>query len=79
MFYGWDKILVGGPVAEWLKALIFDITALNHSTPLCPVWVRAPLLPHVKQAKFCLRVCQVVFLGVLPFSPHILIGPSHMS
>ena len=36
-------------------------------------------LPHVRQAKFCLRVCQVVFLGVLPFSPHLLIGPSHMS
>ena len=46
---------------------------------LCLVWVRAPLWPHVRQAKFCLRVCQVVFLGVLPFSPHLLIGPSHMS
>ena len=34
--------------------------------PLCLVWVRAPLWPHVRQAKFCLRVCQVVFLGVLP-------------
>ena len=28
------------------------------------MWVRAPLWPHVRQAKFCLRVCQVVFLGV---------------
>ena len=44
-----------------------------------PVWVRAPLWPHVRQAKLCLRVCQVVFLGVLPLSPHLLIGPSHMS
>ena len=54
---------------------------LNHSiiSPLCLVWLRAPLWPHVRQAKFCLRVCQVVFLGVLPFSPHRLIGPSHMS
>ena len=53
----------------------------NHSiiSPLCLVWVRAPLWPHVRQAKFCLRVCQVFFLGVLPFSPHLLIGPSHMS
>ena len=43
------------------------------------MWVRAPLWPHVRRAKFCLQVCQVVFLGVLPFSPHLLIGPSHMS
>ena len=64
------------PVAERLRALF-----LNHSiiSPLWLVWVRAPLWPHVRQAKFCLRVCQVVFLGVLPFSPHLLIGPSHMS
>ena len=59
----------------------YDLFALNHSiiSPLCLVWVRVPLWAHVRQAKFCLRVCQVVFLGVLPFSPHILIGPSHMS
>ena len=64
------------PVAERLRALF-----LNHSiiSPLCLVRVRAPLWPHVRQAKFCLRVCQVVFLGVLPFSPHLLIGPSHIS
>ena len=65
-----------GAVAERLRALF-----LNHSiiSPLCLVWVRAPLWPHVRQAKFCLQVYQVVFLGVLPFSPHLLIGPSHMS
>ena len=59
----------------------YDLFALNHSiiSPLCLVWVRVPLWAHVRQAKFCLRVCQVVFLGVLPFSPHLLIGPSHMS
>ena len=34
---------------------------------------------HVRQAKFCLRVCQVVFLWVLQFSPHLLNGTSHMS
>ena len=34
---------------------------------------------HVGQAKFCLRVCRVVFLGVLPFSPHLLIDSSNMS
>ena len=51
----------------------------NAESPLCLVCVRPPLWPHVRQAKFCLPVCQVVFLGVLPFSPHLLIGPSHMS
>ena len=30
---------------------------------------------HVRQTKFCLRVCQVIFSG---FSPHILISTSHM-
>ena len=34
---------------------------------------------YVRQGKFCLRVCQVVFLGVLPFSSHLLIGLSHLS
>ena len=51
----------------------------NFLSPLCLVWVRSPLWPHVRQAKFCLRVCQVFILGVLPFSPLLLIGPSHMS
>ena len=62
---------MAAPVAERFRALF-----LNHSiiSPLCLVWVRAPLWPHVRQAKFCLRVCQVVFFGVLPFSPHLLIG-----
>ena len=74
----WEKIWYRkpDPVLYREKAL-----ALNHSiiSPLCLVWVRAPLWPHVRQAKFSLRVCQVVFLGVLPFLPHLLIGPSHMS
>ena len=45
-------------VAEQLRALF-----LNHSiiSPLCLVWDRAPLWPHVRQAKFCLTVCQVFF------------------
>ena len=62
-------------MAERLRALF-----LNHSviSPLCLVWVRVPLRPHMRQAKFCLRVCQVFFLGVFPFA-HLLIGPSHMS
>ena len=61
-------------MAERLKAL-----SLNHSiiSPLCLVRVRAPLWPHVREAKFCLRVCQVVFLGVHPLN--LLIDPSHIS
>ena len=64
------------PLAEQLRALF-----LNHSiiSPLCLVWVPAPHWPHVRQAKFCLRVCQVFFLWVLLFSSHLLIGLSHMS
>ena len=57
-------------MAERLKALF-----LNHLiiSPLC-------LRPHVRQAKFCLRVCQVFFfLGVLPFLPLLLLGPSHVA
>ena len=73
-----NTLHVGGaaPVAERLRELF-----LNHLiiSPLCLVWVRAPLWPHVGQAKFCLRVCQVFFLGVLKLKPHLLIGPSHMS
>ena len=55
------------PVAEWVMSLNFS--ALNHSiiSLLClPHW------PHVRQVKFCLRVCQLVFLGtpVLPNLPN---------
>ena len=31
---------------------------------------------YVRQAMFCLRVCQVVFPRVLRFSPHLLIDLS---
>ena len=60
-------------MAERLRALF-----LNHSIilPLCGF---EPRSGHMKQAKFCLRVCQVVFLEALPFLPHLLISPSHMS
>ena len=53
-------------VAERLRAPFLYHLIIS---PLCLVRVRAPHWPHVRQAKFCLRVCQVVFLGVLPFSP----------
>ena len=45
-------------------------------SPFCLVWVRAQHCPHVRQAKFCSQVCELVFLGVLPFLP---IGPSRTS
>ena len=43
------------------------------------MWVRVPLWPHMRQAKFCLRVCQVFFSRGFPVFAHLLIGPSHMS
>ena len=54
-------------MAERLRALFLNNSIIS---PLC--LVRAPLWPLVRQAKFCLRVCQMVFLWVLPFSPHLL-------
>ena len=47
--------------------------------PLCLVWVRAPCWHHVRQANFCLRVCQVFFSRESPVFAHLLIGPTHMS
>ena len=38
--------------------------------PLCLVWVRAPCWQHMRQANFCLRVCQVFFFsGISRFRP----------
>ena len=50
-------------MAEWVRSLNFS--ALNHSiiSPLCLVKVPAPHWPHVRQAKFCLQMCQVVAQG----------------
>ena len=61
---------------------VFNFSELHcfFISPLCLVWVRALHSPNVRQAKFCLRVCwHVFFLGILQFSPHLLIGPSHKS
>ena len=51
-------VCLAAPVAERLRALF-----LNHSiiSPLCLVWVRALLWLHMRQAKFCVRVCQFFF------------------
>ena len=38
----------------------------RYAAPVVERSVRAPHWPHVRQAKFCLRVCQVVFLGFHP-------------
>ena len=37
--------------------------------PLCLVWVRAPGWQHVRQANFCLRVCQVFLSRESRFRP----------
>ena len=67
-------------MAEWVRSLYFS--ALNHSiiSPLCLVLVRAPHWPHVRQAKFCLQVCQVVFPGYSRFAPptHWLVSISEI-
>ena len=56
------------PVAEWVRSLYFSALNLSIISPLCLVKVRAPHWPHVRQAKFCLRVCQVVFPGYSRFA-----------
>ena len=48
-----------------------DYNALNYSItpPMWLVYVRAQHWSHVGQGKFCLRVCQVVFLWYYIFAP----------
>ena len=48
-------------------------------SPLCLVWVRTPLWPCERNQVLLASVSGVfVFLGVLPFLSHLLIGVSHM-
>ena len=64
-------------MAEWLRWLISLSPLTIRSSHRCDWCGFEP--PHgsqVGQVKFYLRVCQVVFPGVLPFSPHLLIGSS---
>ena len=63
------------PVAERLRALF-----LNHSiiSPLCLVWVRAPLWPR-ETSQVLLAGVPGVFSWGPPVLAHLLIGPSHMS
>ena len=63
--------LMAAPVAERLRALL-----LNHS--LSGVG-SSPALATCETSQVLLAGVPGVFLGILPFSPHLLIGPSHMS
>ena len=88
-----ENFLRGGPnsqkgsdeILTWQKLIIWQFQGGGGSGPPPPPLppldppMLGPHSAHVRQAKFCLWVCQVVSLGVLPFSPHLLIGPSHMS
>ena len=67
---------MAAPVAERLRALF-----LNHSiiSLPCLVWVRAPHWPRDMPSFACGCARYFFFLWVLPFLPHLLIGPSHMS
>ena len=61
---------VAAPVAEWLRSLT-SVLLIIRSSHRCGFAPRSGHESHVGQAKFCLRVCQVVFPRVLRFSPHL--------
>ena len=67
--------LSAAPVAEWLRSLT-SVLLIIRSSHRCGFAPRSGHESHVGQAKFCLRVCQVVFPRVLRFSPHLPIDPS---
>ena len=57
------------PVAEWLRSLT-SVLLIIRSSHHCGFAPRTGHESHVGQAKFCLRVCQVVFiLGTPVFAP----------
>ena len=70
----------GGPRGRVVKVADF-IIALDHSiiSPLWLVWVRAPHGSQVRQVKFYLRVCQVVFPGYSRFRPTFWLARLDMS
>ena len=63
-------------MAERLRALF-----LNHSiiSPLCLVWGSNPALATCETSQVLLAGVPGGFSRGYPFSPHLLIGPSHMS
>ena len=66
------KCTMAAPVAEWLRSLT-SVLLIIRSSHCCGFTPRSGRESHVGQAKFCLRVCQVVFHRVLRFSPHLSI------
>ena len=78
--YKWLKPCIDPPLGLAVKKAVFNHLIIS---PLCLVWVRVPHWAHVRQAKFCFQVCQLVFLWNLSFPPtdwpvsHLLIGLSH--
>ena len=75
LFIEFIKRKKGGPVAEWLRSLT-SVLFIIRSSHRCGFAPRSGHESHVGQAKFCLRVCQVVFPRVLRFSPHLPIDSS---
>ena len=69
------KAKEAAPVAEWLRSLT-SVLLIIRSSHRCGFAPRSGHESHVGQAKFCLRVCQVVFPRVLRFSPHLPIDSS---
>ena len=52
------QICTGGPVAERIRALFLNHSIISHAVS----GVGSSLhWPHMRQAKLCLRVCQVFF------------------
>ena len=62
-------------MAEWLRSLT-SVLLIIRSSHRCGFAPRSGHESHVGQAKFSLRVCQVVFPGALLFSPHLPIDSS---
>ena len=57
----------GHGLGEWLRPLIFS--ERSKSLVISPLWVRASLGSHVRQAKFCLRVVRCFFSGISILAP----------
>ena len=64
------KYIWAAPVAEWLRSLT-SVLLIIRSSHRCGFAPRTGHESHVGQAKFCLRVCQVVFPRVLRFPLHL--------
>ena len=74
-------IILAVPVAEWIRALIFHYCTepFNHLTAVSGVGSIHTQGTCKTSQVLLAGVPSFFFLGVLPFSPHLLFGPSHMS